>query len=245
MPQSSPAERTSVSTWIRRTAVSLLGRDKKEAPKKKSAKAPAGRPVALTKAETALLEPFEGLTPERIHVPKSKADCDAAAAEILAAGLAGFDTEARPTFKPGEKSSGPHVVQFALADRAYIFQLHRPDCEKTVAELLASDEVVKVGFGLKNDHSQIRNRLGVSLKTVVDLDHIFRKRGYKGQIGVRAAMGAVLKRSFPKSKSVTTSNWASPTLTPKQLRYAANDAFAALKILEALKIDPKQFLEKR
>lgn len=245
MPQSSSVEQNSVSTWIRRTAASLLGRSKKEAPKKKSTKAPSGRPVALTKAETALLEPFEGLTSERIHVPKSKADCDAAAAEILAAGVAGFDTEARPTFKPGEKSTGPHVVQFALTDRAFIFQLHRPECEQTVAGLLASNAVVKVGFGLKNDHSQIRNRFGVSLHTVVDLDHVFRRRGYKGQIGVRAAIGAVLKRSFPKSKSVTTSNWAAPALTAKQLRYAANDAFAALKILEALKIDPKQFLEKR
>lgn len=245
MPQSSSVERNSVSTWIRRTAASLLGRGGKVAPNKKSTRAPAGRPVALTKAETALLEPFGGLTPDCIHVPKSKADCDAAAAEILAAGVAGFDTEARPTFKPGEKSTGPHVVQFALTDRAYIFQLHSLECEKAVAGLLASDAVVKVGFGLKNDHSQIRNRFGVSLRSVVDLDHVFRKRGYKGQIGVRAAMGAVLKRSFPKSKSVTTSNWAAPTLSPKQLRYAANDAFAALKILEALKIDPKQLLEKR
>ncbi|MEI8313405.1 MAG: 3'-5' exonuclease domain-containing protein 2, partial [Verrucomicrobiota bacterium] len=58
--------------------------------------------------------------------------------------------------------------------------------------------------------------------------------GYKGQIGVRAAMGAVLNMSFPKSKSITTSNWAAAELTPRQLTYAANDAFAALKIKEAL-----------
>lgn len=198
------------------------------------------RPVAPTKAETSLLPPFAGLPPERIYVPKIEAECEAAAEEIFAGGMAGFDTEARPTFQPGEKSTGPHVVQFALADRAFIFQLNRRDCLPVVAGLIASDRVLKVGFGLRNDHSQIRRLLGVNLRAALDLDHVFRKRGYKGQIGVRAAMGALLKLSFPKSKSVTTSNWAAKELTPRQLRYAANDAFAALKIMEALKLKPAE-----
>ena len=234
MPQSPST--SSVSSWIKRAAASLFG--KKAAQPKPAQPVKDSRPVALTKAETALLEPFEGLALENIIVPKSKADCAAAVAEILAAGLVGFDTEAKPTFRAGEKSSGPHVVQFALSDKAFIFQLHRPVCEKTSAELIASGRVVKVGFGLKNDHGQIRNRLGVVPQAVIDLDLVFRQRGYKGQIGVRAAMGAVLHRSFPKSKSITTSNWAAAELTPKQLRYAANDAYAALKIKEALDREP-------
>ena len=107
-----------------------------------------------------------------------------------------------------------------------------------VAGLIESDKVLKVGFGLKNDHGQIRNRLGVRPTNVLDLDHIFRRRGYKGQIGVRAAMGAVLGMNFPKSKSITTSNWAAVELTQRQLQYAANDAFAALKIMEAMNLKP-------
>jgi ribonuclease D len=47
-------------------------------------------------------------------------------------------------------------------------------------------------------------------------------------------MGALLQLGFKKSKSITTSNWAAPELRPAQLLYAANDAFAALKIMEAL-----------
>jgi ribonuclease D len=76
--------------------------------------------------------------------------------------------------------------------------------------------------------------LGVTLRAILDLDHVFRKRGYRGQIGVRAAIGAVLKQSFRKSKRLTTSNWAASDLTPGQLLYAANDAFAALRVMEAL-----------
>jgi len=224
-------QRPSESSWLSRSIARLLGKPASASHKPTHSQ---GRPVAPTKAETALLRPFAGLPPDRIHVPKTKAECEAAAAEILAAGVAGFDTEAKPIFRAGQKSGGPHVVQFALTDRAFIFQLHRPDCLKVVAGLIASEHVLKVGFGLKNDHGQIRNRLGVKPGAILDLDHIFRKRGYKGQIGVRAAMGAVLNLSFPKSKSITTSNWAAAELTPRQLGYAANDAFAALKIMEAL-----------
>ena len=54
--------------------------------------------VAPTKAEIALLEPFIGLTLERIHVPTSREEFASAAAEIKAAGIVGFDTESKPTF---------------------------------------------------------------------------------------------------------------------------------------------------
>ncbi len=53
-------------------------------------------------------------------------------------------------------------------------------------------------------------------------------------------MGAILNLSFPKSKTTTTSNWAAKELTQRQLRYAANDAFAALKIMEALNLNPAE-----
>ena len=198
------------------------------------------RLVAPTKAETALLEPFQGLPLECIHLPKTVEALEQAGRDILAAGIAGFDTESKPTFNAGEKSRGPHVVQFALRDRAFIFQLHRPECRALVADLLRSDQVLKVGFGLRNDRAQIRSRLGVTLAAVLDLDTVFRKRGYKGHIGVRAAVGAVLQRSFRKSKRVTTSNWAAEELTRAQLLYAANDAFAALQVMEALEEEKVQ-----
>lgn len=193
--------------------------------------------TALTKAESALLPPFPGLSPDRILIPRTKMECADAAQAILAAGVAGFDTESRPTFRVGEKSTGPHVVQFALTDRAFIFQLRHSECVPVVASLIESDRVLKVGFGLKNDHGQIRHRFGVKLTHVLDLDQTFRKRGHRNQIGVRGAMADVLKLSFPKSKSTTTSNWAAAELTARQLSYAANDAYAALKIMEALNLE--------
>jgi len=190
-----------------------------------------------TKAETALLPAFQGLSRDQIHVPGTRAECQNAVDEILAAGIGGFDTEAKPIFRKGQKCDGPHVVQFALTDKAFIFQLHHSECEKAAGELITSKQVLKVGFGLKNDHGQIRRRFGITLNHVLDLDQTFRKLGYRGQIGVRGAMGVLLKQCFKKSKSTTTSNWALHELTVKQLLYAANDSYAALKIMEALQAE--------
>lgn len=192
------------------------------------------RPLAPTKAETALLPTFQGLALDQIQVPATQTECQSAVAEILSAGVAGFDTEAKPIFHKGQKCNGPHLVQFSLTNKAFLFQLHHPECEIACAQLIASKEVLKVGFGLKNDHGQIRNRLDISLVNVLDLDQSFRKLGYRGQIGVRGAIGVILKQCFKKSKSTTTSNWALPELSPRQLLYAANDAYAAIKIMEAL-----------
>ena len=195
--------------------------------------------IAPTKSEIALMEPFAGLTLERIYVPTTREEFASAAAEIKAAGIVGFDTESKPTFVTGDVSEGPHVVQFALHDKAYLFQLHRADGHPYLIELLQSEQVIKVGFGLKSDRGHIYAKLGVHFGGVVDLNTVFSMDGYHKEMGVRAAVGLVFKQRFAKSRHVTTSNWSQPQLTPQQMLYAANDAYAALKVLEALNLPRK------
>jgi len=192
--------------------------------------------VAPTKAEISLLEPFIGLTLERIHMPTTTEEFASAAAEIKAAGIVGFDTESKPTFVTGDVSEGPHVVQFALHDKAYLFQLHRADGLPFLIELLQSEQLIKVGFDLKSDSRHIYAKLGVHLGGVVDLNTVFSMDGYQKHMGARAAVGLVFKQRFAKSRHVTTSNWSQHQLTPQQMLYAANDAYAALKVLEALNL---------
>jgi ribonuclease D len=194
------------------------------------------RVLTPSKTESALLAPFIGLELSQIYVPVTVADFSAATAEIMAAGVVGFDTESKPIFDRGVVSDGPHVVQFALASRAYIFQLHHAISRDFLLAIFASEVVLKVGFGLRSDHREIRAKLGVTLQSVLDLNDIFRKLGHRGTTGARAAIAIVLNQKFHKSKAVTTSNWAQPVLNPKQLLYAANDAYAALKVLMALEL---------
>jgi ribonuclease D len=192
--------------------------------------------IVPTKAEIALLEPFVGLELAHIHVPASDAEFASATAEIKAASIVGFDTESKPTFVVGDVSEGPHVVQFAMHDRAYLFQLHRAEGHSFLLELLQSEQLIKVGFGLRSDRGHILAKLGIHFNAVVDLNTVFSMKGYHKEMGVRAAVGLMLKQRFAKARHVTTSNWSQPQLNPRQMIYAANDAYAALKVLEALDI---------
>jgi len=190
--------------------------------------------LAPSKAETNLLQPFEGLPIERIVVPSTTMQFASAASEIKASRVVGFDTESRPVFVKGAASSGPHIVQFATLNKAFIFQLHRSPCRPFLIELLQSEDLLKVGFGLRSDRGFIHKKLGVKLRAVLDLNYVFRMDGYRGATGVRAAVAIVFNQRFHKSKSTTTSNWAMHQLTTKQLVYAANDAYAAVRVLGAL-----------
>jgi ribonuclease D len=174
--------------------------------------------------QIALLEPFEGLDLKDIVVVTTLQEAEHAAATLLAAGVAGFDTE----------SGGPHVVQFSTRDKAWLFQLHRTECNPVVAALIASTELKKVGFGLSTDLTLIRNRLNIEPGAVYDIDNEFRRRGYRKSVGVKTAVALVFDRRFMKSRKATTSNWANKQLTDSQIRYAANDAYASIRVYDAL-----------
>ena len=187
-----------------------------------------------SKEQIELLEPFERLGLDRIRLIASAREAEQACAELAAVPHLGFDTESKPTFRQGEASSGPHIVQLATAEQAWVFQLHEPGCRARVAELLALGGVTKAGFGLGDDRKRITAKLGVEPADVLELNTVFRQRGYRKDMGVKAAVAILFQRRFMKSKKAATSNWASPRLTEAQLLYAANDAWAAIRVFHAL-----------
>lgn len=186
------------------------------------------------KDQIDLLDPFERLGLDRIRLVSSAREAQKACAELSAEVHLGFDTESRPTFRVGEASDGPHVVQLATTEQAWVFQLHDGGCRGAVAELLASPGLIKAGFGLGDDRKRITAKLGVEPAGVLELNTVFRQRGYRKDMGVRAAVAVLFNRRFLKSKKAATSNWSAPQLTQAQLLYAANDAWAAIRVFHAL-----------
>lgn len=188
------------------------------------------------KEQIALLEPFERLGLDRIHLVATAAQALKAHSELAGAAAWGFDTESKPTFLKDQVSQGPHVVQLSTTDRAWVFQLHDVECRAVVADLLALPGVVKAGFGLGDDRKRIAGKLGVEPVGVLELNTVFRERGYRKDMGVKAAVAVLFNRRFIKSRKATTSNWANPRLTDAQLIYAANDAYAAACVFHALEL---------
>jgi ribonuclease D len=187
-----------------------------------------------SKEDIALLDPFERLGMDRIELVVTLSQAERALAELGNASAWGFDTESKPTFVKNEVSHGPHVVQLATLQRAWVFQLHDPDCRATTAAALARPGVVKAGFGLGDDRKRIKDKLGVEPMDVLDLNHVFRQRGYRKDMGVKGAVAVLFNRRFIKSGKASTSNWANAQLTDAQLIYAANDAWAAVRVYHAL-----------
>jgi ribonuclease D len=190
--------------------------------------------ITPNKDQIALLAEFVRLSLERVSSVLTGAQAQAAQAELMATTAWGFDTESKPTFVQGEISDGPHIVQLATLDKAWVFQLHDPACRSVVAQLLAEPGIAKAGFGLGDDRKRIRTKLGVDVADMLDLNSVFRQRGYRKDMGVKGAVAVLFNQRFIKSKKAATSNWALPGLSAAQLVYAANDAYAAAVVWQAL-----------
>jgi len=187
-----------------------------------------------SREEVLLLPLFQGLKLEQIHTLDLAADFEAARRAIERERFVGFDTESKPTFAKDVVRLGPHVIQFALQESAYIVQVQHPHALAFLKEILESEEIIKVGFGLRSDRLPLSSNLGIRLRGGVDLSHTLRTLGYKNELGIRAAVAVVLHQRLGKSKRVTLSNWAAKHLRPEQLLYAANDAYAALQVFRAI-----------
>jgi ribonuclease D len=195
---------------------------------------PPSRQATPDKDAIALLPAFERLALDRITLVNTEAQARVAFAALTAAKVWGFDTESKPTFKVGEVSDGPHVLQLSTPERAWVFQLHEPGCRAVAAELLALGGIAKAGFGLGDDRKRIIHKLGVEPRGILELNTVFHQRGYRKDMGVKGAVAVLFNQRFIKSKKAATSNWANAQLTEAQLIYAANDAYAAVRVYNAL-----------
>jgi ribonuclease D len=186
------------------------------------------------KEAIALLPPFERLGLDRITLVQTGHQAREAFAQLMSAQAWGFDTESKPTFKVGEASDGPHVLQLATRERAWVFQLHEPECRAVAADLLAHVGITKAGFGLGDDRRRIVHKLGIEPQGILELNTVFHARGYRKDMGVKGAVAVLFNQRFQKSKKAATSNWANAKLSESQLVYAANDAYAAIRVWQEL-----------
>jgi len=191
-------------------------------------------PHLPTKEEINLLETFDVLGINDVLVVTNAQQAEQAFADLKAAGVVGFDTESKPTFRVGEESTGPHVVQFATPHKGYIFQAHVEATYATLMAILESGDIRKVGFGLGGDMTSMSRRFAIQPRGIVDLNSTFSAMGYRKTIGARQAVAMLFKKRFIKSKKISTSNWANPVLNERQVLYAANDAWVAIRVHEAL-----------
>jgi ribonuclease D len=187
-------------------------------------KVPFNRP---TKEQIRELPVYKGVDLDNIIVVSNKEEAIDAVSELMQYSVLGFDTESKPTFKKGEVSSGPHLIQLSCLSKTFIFPSLFPDVISEVAKVLANSNIKKVGFGLSDDKKALINKFSIKVENTVELSSKVKNfTGVKQNVGARAAVAMLFGQRL--TKSAQTSNWAAFPLQDYQLLYAANDSYSAL-----------------
>lgn len=146
-------------------------------------------------------------------------------------GMIGFDTETKPSFRKGQFN---HVslLQLSTREQAFVFRLNKIGFSDPLRSLLEKENLLKIGAAVHDDIKALR-KLTDSFypQSFFDLNDELKKVGFHN-VGVRNLCGMVLKMRISKSEQV--SNWEAETLTEKQLRYAATDAWACVEVFQVL-----------
>ena len=196
----------------------------------------------MTTDTADLLPPYDGIKMGNVRMVRSDADAAEALTALSAMDVVGFDTESKPTFLKGEASTGPHLVQLATDHAAFLFQIGAAPaasgeaCRAVLKTVLESTTILKVGFGLSDDIKRLRAKLTIETVNVLDLSTALRKNE-KNTLGAKTAVARFFGQALQKSKKITTTNWAMPRLSEKQILYAADDAHVALKIYRRWRSD--------
>ncbi|KAK7294619.1 hypothetical protein RJT34_17508 [Clitoria ternatea] len=147
--------------------------------------------------------------------------------------IVGLDVEWRPCFKP--KTSNPiATLQLSLGLRCLVFQiLHAPFIPSSLVSFLADPNHTFVGVGIKEDVQKLLKDHSLRVANFLDLRSLaFDKLGdpQMKNAGIKKLGLLVLGLNVQKPKNVTMSRWDQPLLTPRQIEYAALDAFVSLEI---------------
>jgi ribonuclease D len=161
-----------------------------------------------------------------VHLVAAAPDLQRAMQDICQGSVVGFDTEARPAFRPGE-SHLPSLVQFATAGAVYLFQVQQQDYSAAMREIFSSAKIIKAGVSVTDDLRNLKKLFEFEERAVVDLGKLAKRHGLK-QTGVRNLAGIFLGVRIPKGAKTT--NWAASRLTPQQIAYAATDAWACREL---------------
>jgi len=146
--------------------------------------------------------------------------------ELLHYDVAGFDTEAKPSFVKGTHHP-ISLVQLAVDNAVFLFRLNKIGFPDEVVRILETKQMRKVAIGPKDDIRGLRQIRDFVPGGFVDLRQISKKLGIK-KSNLRYLTALFL--GFRISKSKQTSNWEAENLSSGQINYAATDAWASLQL---------------
>ena len=156
-----------------------------------------------------------------VQVIRTLEDWKNALPDLRSEDLLGFDTETRPSFRKGRRNF-PALIQLATANAVYLVQLAFLPFGPHVVEILANPDQVKAGVGIRDDMRDLGRLHDFEPAGLVDLGGVARAHKLPSQ-GLRTLAANFF--GWRISKGSQCSNWSLMELTPRQIAYAATDAW--------------------
>lgn len=169
---------------------------------------------------------FEG----RVFVVQTEQEAQKSVAYLLDHPVLGFDTETRPTFRPGPMNEVA-LMQVATNDTCFLFRLNRMGISDSLVKLLTDKRVKRIALSWRDDTNQLHRRHQFEMGRFIELQNYVRKFGIE-DAGLQKLYANVFGQKISKSQQL--SNWEADVLTEAQKRYAATDAWACLRMYEEL-----------
>ena len=192
----------------------------------------------ISNEQTALLPAIEFRG--EIRIVEQERDIAAACKLLAEQSVIGFDTETRPSFRPGV-TFRVSLLQLATPKVCFLFRLNKIPLAKPILQLLEDKKVLKIGADVAGDLRSLRQIRHFRDGGFVDLQSIASEWGI-GEKSLRKLSAIVLGQRVSKAQRL--SNWEATTLTDKQQLYAATDAWVCTRIYEQLLRTPKKPIRK-
>ena len=192
----------------------------------------------ISNEQTALLPAVEFRG--EIRIVEHERDIAAACKTLAEQPVIGFDTETRPSFRPGV-TFRVSLLQLSTPTVCYLFRLNKIPLAKPILQLLEDRRILKIGADVAGDLRSLRQIRHFGDGGFVYLQGIAPEWGI-GEKSLRKLSAIVLGRRVSKAQRL--SNWEAATLTDKQQLYAATDAWVCTRIYEQLLRTPKKPIRK-
>ena len=192
----------------------------------------------ISNEQTALLPAVEFRG--EIRIVEQERDIAAACKLLAEQPVIGFDTETRPSFRPGV-TFRVSLLQLSTPKVCFLFRLNKIPLAKPILQLLEDKKVLKIGADVAGDLRSLRQIRHFRDGGFVDLQSIASEWGI-GEKSLRKLSAIVLGQRVSKAQRL--SNWEAATLTDKQQLYAATDAWVCIRIYEQLLRTPKKPIRK-
>ncbi len=146
--------------------------------------------------------------------------------DLRAERFLGFDTETKPNFQKGSVHL-PSLLQLATAGHVYVIQLDRVPFDD-LAAILSNPAQTKAGVAIGEDMRTLGLRHAFTPGGHVDLSTIAAMNNIASR-GLRSLVACFFEERI--SKGLQCSNWSAPSLSGRQVVYAATDAWMGRRLL--------------